>query len=42
MNLNTSDNNKDAFIQRLIEVGWSRQEAEKEWNNIQEDEEGQI
>ena len=27
------------FVQRLIEAGWSREDAEKEWERIQDDDE---
>lgn len=42
MNLDTADDNKEAFILRLIEAGWPREEAEAEWQNIQGDEEGGL
>ncbi len=33
---------KQEFIQRLIEAGWTKNEATKEWNNIQNDEENDL
>ncbi len=31
---------REEFIARLIEAGWRREEAEREWDDIQSDEEG--
>jgi hypothetical protein len=31
--------NKKLFIERLIEAGWKRHEAEEEWERIQKEEE---
>lgn len=42
MNLDTADDNREAFIARLVEAGWSREDAEEEWENIQDDEEGKL
>jgi len=33
------DENKKAFVERLISAGWNRKEAEQEWNRIQESDE---
>ena len=30
---------KDEFIAQLVNVGWSKEEAEAEWQRIQEDDE---
>jgi len=37
MSLNDAEDNKEAFIARLIEAGWTRTEAEKEWGSIQQE-----
>lgn len=42
MNLDTASDNKQEFILRLMDAGWSRKEAEAEWNEIQSDEEGEL
>lgn len=36
----TLEVNREWFIGRLIAAGWSRDEAEVEWEEIQQDEEG--
>lgn len=33
---------KDAFIKRLMEAGWPEDEARQEWENIQNEEEGEL
>jgi hypothetical protein len=34
--------NHEEFIGFLIKAGWSREEAEKEWDSIQKDEESGL
>lgn len=34
-------NEIDDFVERLIEAGWSREDAEAEWRRIQEDTENE-
>lgn len=38
----TEQQNEDAFVERLVRAGWTRQDAEQEWNNIQEDDESDL
>ena len=38
----TIDENRDEFLARLMEAGWSKSDALKEWNDIQADEEGEV
>lgn len=42
INLDNAEDNKTAFIKRLMKSGWTRKEATAEWESIQEDEEGQL
>lgn len=36
------EENKAEFIARLIATGWTPEEAEKEWQNVQDDTEAEI
>lgn len=38
----TYDENRQAFIDQLMISGWSREDAESEWDRIQDDEEGNL
>ena len=38
----SNDLTKEEFIQRLIEAGWSKEEAEAEYQRIQEDDESEL
>ena len=34
--------NKSAFIIRLVRAGWTEEEAEQEWFNVQDESEGDL
>jgi len=38
----TYEQNKAAFIKRLMDAGWPQDEAETEWEMIQNDDEGGL
>lgn len=40
--LTAAENNKNSFISRLMQAGWPKKEAIKEWEDIQKDEEGDL